>query len=139
MAFGSLSAVAPRQCRLKVAPRPVSQCSHRLTISSWTQGPVLLQALNILENFDLKEMGYNSTRYIHTLYQAMNLAYADRDFYYGDPYVAPEEPVEGLLSKAYAQKRADEIDPEQNNPDIGPGDPYEFQRGSNQMMQITMP
>ena len=50
----------------------------------WTQGPALLQSLNILENFDLRAMGYNSASYIHTLYQAMNLAFADRDFYYGD-------------------------------------------------------
>jgi gamma-glutamyltranspeptidase/glutathione hydrolase len=100
-------------------------------LTTWTQGPVLLQTLNILENFDLAGMGYNSTRYIHTLYQAMNLAYADRDFYYGDPYFAPEEPIEGLLSKDYARKRAAEIDPERNNPEAAPGDPYEFQRGSN--------
>ena len=100
-------------------------------LTTWTQGPVLLQTLNILENFDLAAMGYNSTRYIHTLYQAMNLAYADRDFYYGDPYFAPEEPVEGLLSKDYARKRAAEIDPDRNNADAGPGDPYEFQRGRN--------
>jgi gamma-glutamyltranspeptidase/glutathione hydrolase len=100
-------------------------------LTTWTQGPVLLQTLNILENFDLAGMGYNSTRYIHTLYQAMNLAYADRDFYYGDPYFAPVEPVEGLLSKEYARKRAAEIDPERNNPDAAPGDPYEFQRGKN--------
>lgn len=53
-------------------------------LSQWTQGPVMLQALNILENYDLKSMGFNSARYIHTLYQAMNLAFADRDFYYGD-------------------------------------------------------
>src|SRR6185295_3872748 len=53
-------------------------------LDHWTQGPALLQALNILENFDLKAMGYNSARYIHTLYQAMSLAFADRDFYYGD-------------------------------------------------------
>ena len=66
----------------------------------------MLQALNILENFDLKSMGYNSARYIHTLYQAMNLAFADRDFYYGDPYFPPEEPIEGLLSKDYAKQRA---------------------------------
>ncbi len=51
----------------------------------WQQGPVMLQALNILENADLVGMGYNSPEYIHALYQAMNLAYADRDFYYGDP------------------------------------------------------
>ena len=44
-------------------------------------------------------MGYNSARYIHSLYQAMNLAFADRDFYYGDPYFPPEEPITGLLSK----------------------------------------
>ena len=50
-------------------------------LTAWVQSPVMLQALNILENFDLKSMGYDSTRYIHTLYQAMNLAYADRDFY----------------------------------------------------------
>ena len=100
-------------------------------LTTWVQGPVMLQALNILENFDIASLGYNSTRYIHTLYQAMNLAYADRDFYYGDPYYPPEEPVQGLLSKAYAKKRAQQIDPEQNNPQVAPGDPYEFQRGSN--------
>ncbi len=82
-------------------------------LTTWVQGPVLLQALNILENFDVASLGYNSTRYIHTLYQAMNLAYADRDFYYGDPYYPPDEPVQGLLSKDYAKKRAQQIDPEQ--------------------------
>ena len=70
----------------------------------------MLQALNILEQADLKAMGYNSSRYIHTLYQAMNLAYADRDFYYGDPYTPPAEPVEGLLSKEYAKARFAGID-----------------------------
>ena len=66
-----------------------------------------MQTLNILENFDLKSMGYNSPRYIHTIYQAMNLAFADRDFYYGDPYfLTPEEPIKGLLSKEYAKERA---------------------------------
>ena len=71
----------------------------------WQQGPVMLQALNILENADLKRMGYNSPEYIHTLYQAMNLAFADRDFYYGDPAFPPDEPVRGLLSKEYARAR----------------------------------
>ena len=92
-------------------------------LTTWTQGPVLLQALNILENFDIASMGYNSVRYIHTVYQAMNLAYADRDYYYGDPYFPPEEPVEGLLSKEYARERARLIDPDRNNPHIGPGQP----------------
>ncbi len=100
-------------------------------LTSWVQGPVLLQALNILEGFDLKSMGYNSARYIHALYQAMNLAFADRDFYYGDPYFPPEEPIQGLLSKEYARERAKLIDWEKNDPDIGPGDPYPFQGGTN--------
>lgn len=96
-------------------------------LQQWSQGPVMLQTLNILENFDLKSMGYNSTRYIHTLYQSMNLAFADRDFYYGDPAFAPEEPMKGLLSKEYAKDRSKLIDPTKNNPNIGPGDPYPYQ------------
>jgi gamma-glutamyltranspeptidase/glutathione hydrolase len=100
-------------------------------LQPWSQGPVLLEALNILENFDLKAMGYNSTRYIHTLYQTMNLAFADRDFYYGDPAFPPEEPIRGLLSKEYARQRAQRINPDHNDPGITPGDPYPFQGGTN--------
>ena len=100
-------------------------------LTTWVQGPVMLQGLNLLEGFDLKAMGYNSSRYIHTLYQAMNLAFADRDFYYGDPYVPPEEPIGGLLSKDYAEQRRKLINPERNDPDIRPGDPYPFQGGEN--------
>jgi gamma-glutamyltranspeptidase/glutathione hydrolase len=92
-------------------------------LTTWTQGPVLLQALNILENFDLASMGYNTVRYIHTVYQAMNLAYADRDYYYGDPYFPPEEPIEGLLSKDYARERAALINPARNSPQIRHGRP----------------
>ncbi len=100
-------------------------------LTTWVQGPAMLQALNILENFDLKAMGYNSSRYIHTVYQAMNLAFADRDFYYGDPAFPPAEPVKGLLSKEYARERAKLIRPDRNDPDIGPGDPYPFQGETN--------
>ena len=78
-------------------------------LTTWVQGPAMLQALNILENMDLKAMGYNSARYIHALYQTMSLAFADRDFYYGDPYVPPAEPIKGLLSKAYAKERFKQI------------------------------
>jgi gamma-glutamyltranspeptidase/glutathione hydrolase len=105
-------------------------------LQQWTQGPALLQALNILENFDLKGMGYNSTRYIHTLYQTMSLAFADRDFYYGDPYFAPEEPIKGLLSKEYAKQRATLVNFEMNDPKIGPGDPYPFEGKTNPYLQI---
>ena len=105
-------------------------------LQTWTQGPAMLQALNILENFDLKAMGYNSARYIHTVYQAMSLAFADRDFYYGDPAFAPEEPVRGLLSKEYARQRGQSINPDRNDPAIKPGDPYPFQGGTNPYLNL---
>ena len=107
---------------------------HKLT--AWTQGPVLLQALNILENFDLRAMGYNSARYVHTVYQAMNLAYADRDFYYGDTTLPPEEPVAGLLSKDYARSRAKLVNPERNDAQAAPGDPYPYQGGRNPYLDL---
>ena len=105
-------------------------------LTSWVQGPVLLQALNILEDLDVGSMGYNSTRYIHAVYQAMNLAFADRDFYYGDPYFPPAEPMEGLLSKEYAASRAAQINWEKNDPDVLPGDPYPFQGGTNPFLRL---
>ncbi|MGY0036776.1 gamma-glutamyltransferase family protein [Pedobacter sp. NJ-S-72] len=105
-------------------------------MQQWTQGPVMLQALNILENFDLKSMGYNSPKYIHTLYQAMNLAFADRDFYYGDPYAEPREPMKGLLSKDYAKERAKLIQYEKNDQNIGPGNPYPFEGKKNPYINL---
>jgi gamma-glutamyltranspeptidase/glutathione hydrolase len=105
-------------------------------LQQWTQGPVLLQALNILENFDLKSMGYNSSKYIHTLYQAMNLSFADRDFYYGDPYFKPSEPIKGLLSKEYAKERAKLIQYDKNDPNIGPGNPYPFEGKTNPYIKL---
>jgi len=105
-------------------------------LQSWTQGPALLQALNILENFDLKSMGYNSSRYIHTVYQAMNLSFADRDFYYGDPRFAINQPMKGLLSKEYGKQRASEINFVANNPNAGPGDPYPFEGKQNPFIDL---
>jgi gamma-glutamyltranspeptidase/glutathione hydrolase len=105
-------------------------------LTHWVQGPVMLQTLNLLEPLDLKGMGYNSVRYIHALYQAMNLAFADRDFYYGDPYFPPVEPIKGLLSKDYAAKRRDLINWEQNDPFIRPGDPYPFQSDRNPFREL---
>lgn len=100
-------------------------------LQQWTQGPMLLQALNILENFDLKSMGYNSAKYINTVYQSMSLAFADRDFYYGDPYFPPVEPIKGLLNKDYAKQRAALINAEKNDPNMGPGDPYPYEGRTN--------
>ncbi|RAJ80167.1 gamma-glutamyltranspeptidase/glutathione hydrolase [Chitinophaga dinghuensis] len=100
-------------------------------LQEWTQGPMLLQSLNILENFDLKSMGYNSTQYIHTLYQTMNLTFADRDFYYGDPAFNPNSAIKGLLNKDYAKARAKEINLTQNDANAGPGDPYPYMGKTN--------
>ena len=105
-------------------------------LQSWTQGPSMLQALNILENYDLKSMGYNSPAYIHTVYQAMNLSFADRDFYYGDPLFSKQIPIKGLLSKDYAKKRASEIPVGFNNPNTAPGDPYPFEGKENPFLNL---
>ncbi len=105
-------------------------------MQQWTQGPVLLQSLNMLENVDLKSMGYNSARYIHTLYQTMNLAFADRDFYYGDPNFPPAEPIKGLLSKDYAKERAKLVTYDKNNATAGPGDPYPFEGKTNPYLHM---
>lgn len=102
----------------------------------WQQGPAMLQALNILENTDVKRMGYNSPKYINMLYQSMNMAFADRDFYYGDPYFPPVEPVKGLMSKAYARARFAEIDSTRNDPNVKPGDPYPFQGDTNPFKKL---
>ena len=118
---------------------PVSTTYKGITVYKlpfWQQGPAMLQALNILEQADLRKMGYNSPAYIHALYQAMNLAFADRDFYYGDPYFPPDEPVRGLLSKAYARARFAQIDWSRNDPAVKPGDPYPFQGGRNPLPDL---
>jgi len=76
---------------------------------TWTQGPVFLQMLRILENFDLGALGHNSTDYIHLLVETMKLAFSDREKYYGDP-VFDDVPIKMLLSKAYGKQRGRLID-----------------------------
>lgn len=105
-------------------------------LQEWTQGPVLLQSLNILENFDLQKMGYNSPEYIHTLFQTMNLTFADRDFYYGDPYFNKQSAITGLLRKDYAKDRAKLIHPDKNDPDPQPGDPYKYEGKVNPVLRF---
>lgn len=90
-----------------------------------SQGPVLLESLNILENFDLHAMGYGSADYFHTVVEAMKLAYADRDTYYADPSFV-DVPAEGLLSKAYAKERAKLIDPHHASKSFIAGDPLRY-------------
>ena len=90
-----------------------------------SQGPVLLQALNILENFDLQKMGYASADYLHTVTEALKLAYADRDTYYADPAFV-QVPGEGLLSKQYAKERAALINPAKASTTFIAGDPLKY-------------
>jgi len=86
----------------------------------WTQGPVFLQILGILEGFDLKKLGHNSAEYLHTLIESAKLAFADREAYYGDP-VFDQVPLEVLLSKEYAAARRDLIGA-QASLELRPGD-----------------
>jgi gamma-glutamyltranspeptidase/glutathione hydrolase len=87
----------------------------------WSQGPVMIEALNILEGFDLKKMGHNSPEYLHTLIETVKLAFADRDRYYGDPKFS-KIPEETLLSKEYAAGRRKLIDPQRASMESRPGD-----------------
>ena len=90
-----------------------------------SQGPTLLQALNILETFDLRSMGHNSADYTHLLIEALKLAFADRDTYYADQDFV-DVPAEGLLSKAYARQRAAEIDMARSSTSYVAGNPLPF-------------
>ena len=94
--------------------------------STWSQGAVLLQTLNILEHFDLQSLGHNSPEYVHVVSEALKLALADREAHYGDPdFVAV--PIDGLLSKEYAASRAAMIDMGRAQPGLPPaGDPWQF-------------
>ena len=90
----------------------------------WCQGPVNLQTLQILEGFDLKGMGHNSTAYAHTVLEALKLAFSDRETYIGDPDFV-DVPMDGLLSKSYAAERRETIDPERATSAMPiPGDPW---------------
>lgn len=89
----------------------------------WTQGPFLLQALRLLEGFDLRAMGHLSADYIHVVIEAIKLAMADRDTYYGDPDFT-NVPLELLLSDRYTEIRRSLIDMRQASQEARPGDPY---------------
>ena len=104
---------------------PVSTTYHGFEIYKpgfWTQGPTMVETLNILEGFDLKKMGHNSPAYIHTLAEALKLAFADRDRYYGDPNFV-KIPMAELLSKDYAALRRPLIDQQHASLAQQPGDP----------------
>lgn len=116
---------------------PVKTTFHGYEIhgqDSWTQGPVLMQTLNMLENYDLRAMGHNSPAYIHTVAEAIKLSFGDREAHYGDPDFSTI-PIDGLLSKEYAAERARLIDLEAAYPaQPEAGDPWRYSsksRGNN--------
>ncbi|MGH9907083.1 MAG: gamma-glutamyltransferase family protein, partial [Pyrinomonadaceae bacterium] len=88
----------------------------------WTQGPAMVEALNLLEGYDLKALGHNSPDYIHAVTEGLKLALADRDRYYGDPDFV-KIPMTELLSKDYATLRRSLIDRQRASLDQQPGDP----------------
>ena len=94
-------------------------------VGFWSQGPVLLQSLNLLEAYDLRALGHNTAPYLHLLAEAMKLAFADREWYYADPEFVGV-PERGLLSKEYAAERRKLIDRESPSLQLRPGDPYPF-------------
>lgn len=94
-------------------------------VGFWSQGPVLLQTLNLLEGYDLSSLGHNSPPYLHLLAEAMKLAFADREWYYADPDFVGV-PEHGLLSKQYAAQRRELIDLESPSLKLQPGNPYPF-------------
>jgi gamma-glutamyltranspeptidase/glutathione hydrolase len=103
---------------------PVSTTFHGYTVYKpgfWTQGPTMIEALNILEGFNLADMRLNSANYIHTLTEAVKLAYADRDTYFGDPKFV-KIPAERLLSKEYAAERRKQINNDTASLEFRPGD-----------------
>lgn len=89
----------------------------------WSQGPVFLQQLALLEGYDLNSLGHNSADYIHTVVESLKLAFADREQYYGDPKCV-DVPLKSLLSKEYAAQRRILIDPHHASHDQRPGNPH---------------
>jgi gamma-glutamyltranspeptidase / glutathione hydrolase len=89
----------------------------------WCQGPSLLQALNLLDAAELHKLGHNSTGYLHRITEAVKLAFADREAYFGDPRII-DVPIAALLSRDYARQRREMIRPDRAWPEMPPaGDP----------------
>ncbi len=88
----------------------------------WSQGPVFLQQLRLLEGYDLRALGHNTPAYIHLITEAAKLAFADREAYYGDPDFV-HVPLAELLSDAYTAVRRRLIDPAWASLELRPGDP----------------
>ena len=109
------------------------------TCGPWCQGPVIIQALGILEGYDLKGMGHNSADYLHTLIEALKLAFADRHTYYGDPDFV-DVPLDGLISESYAAQRRLAIDMQRACPEMPlAGNPWPHQGTERPATELTHP
>ena len=103
----------------------------------WCQGPALLQAFNLVEDWDLARLGHNSVDYIHRLVEVLKLVFADRERYYADPDFI-RVPVAGLLSKSYAAERRGAIDFEKAWPGMPPaGDPWRHESSMEPQRSTT--
>src|SRR5215472_6059918 len=89
------------------------------TCGAWCQGPVLLQTLALLDGTDLAKFGHNTADYIHNAAEALKLAFADREAYYGDPAVV-DVPLATLISSEYAAERRKLIRPDRAWPEMPP-------------------
>ena len=105
---------------------PAQMASYRgldvYKVGFWSQGPVMLEALNLFETYDVRKLGHNTADYIHTLSEGLKLAFADRDRFYGDPRFV-KVPGTELLSKDYARARRELIDSQKASLEQRPGDP----------------
>jgi gamma-glutamyltranspeptidase/glutathione hydrolase len=94
---------------------------------AWCQGPTVPMVLQMLENLDLKSLGHNTPEYISAVAQAIELAYADREAYFGDPQFV-DVPIHGLLSREYAKERGKLINPKRGFGKMpSPGDPWKYE------------
>ena len=105
-----------------------------------SQGYLMLEALNILEGFDLKAMGHNSAPYLHAVTEALKLSFADRNKFVGDPKFVPNIPIKALLSKEYAATRRAQINPDRAiEGEPAPGDPFKFTSSAAQAYAAPQP
>ena len=121
---GLLSAADLERFTTRIEP-PASADYRGVTVfkcGPWSQGPVFLQQLKLLQGFEFGAMGHNSADYIHTVVEAAKLSFADREAYYGDPAFV-EVPLAGLLSDRYAAMRRELIDSGRASTEQRPGDP----------------
>ena len=120
-------------------PISIDYRGHEIfTNRTWTQGITLLQALNILEGYDIASMGHNSAKAIHLQVEALKLAMADRESYAGDPAFV-DVPTDGLLSKEYAALRRGILNTEHAQAHYPPGDPINMRSVLNGYESPSIP